>query len=154
MQPTEDHPHVPGPSLWPVGFAVGVVVFMVGLIISWWIAGLGALLALAFAFLWVRDLTKGTALALAPDVEPKRAGGADIPFAPGEPLSEEGPAELADLVNPDLPRSPALALDKALLPAPGQRPAVTVLKNGTASVCGTRSASACSSSSEAGCISG
>ena len=36
---TEDHPHVPGPSLWPVGFAVGVVVLMVGLIISWWIAG-------------------------------------------------------------------------------------------------------------------
>ena len=30
MQPQEDHPHVPGPSLWPVGFAVGVVVLMIG----------------------------------------------------------------------------------------------------------------------------
>jgi Rieske Fe-S protein len=84
LQPPEDHPHVPGPSLWPVGFAVGVVVFMVGLIISWWIAGLGAIVALAFAFLWVRDLTAGTALAVGPDVEPERAADAGIPVAPGE----------------------------------------------------------------------
>ena len=93
MQPPEDHPHVPGPSLWPVGFAVGVVVFMVGLIISWWIAGLGALLALAFAFLWVRDLTAGTSLALAPDVEPERVAGADVPVAPGETAMVLSPSE-------------------------------------------------------------
>ena len=93
MQPTEDHPHVPGPSLWPVGFAVGVVVFMVGLIISWWIAGLGALIALVFAFLWVRDLTAGTALALTPDVEPETAGGADVPVAPGETPMVLSPSE-------------------------------------------------------------
>jgi len=68
LQPQEDHPHVPGPSLWPVGFAVGVVVFMVGLIISWAIAGAGAIVALAFAFLWVRDLTAGTELAHTPEV--------------------------------------------------------------------------------------
>ncbi len=67
-QPHDDHPHVPGPSLWPVGFAVGIVVLLVGLIIDWWVAGLGALVALAFAFLWVRDLTAGTELAHAPDV--------------------------------------------------------------------------------------
>jgi Rieske Fe-S protein len=74
----EEHPHVPGPSLWPVGFAVGIVVLLVGLVISWWIAGLGALVALAFGFLWVRDLTAGTALAHAPEVEPEapRAGAA------------------------------------------------------------------------------
>ncbi|HZP72159.1 MAG TPA: hypothetical protein VFA97_02160, partial [Gaiellaceae bacterium] len=70
-QPHDDHPHVPGPSLWPVGFAVGIVVLLVGLIISWWIAGLGALVALAFAFLWVRDLTAGTELAHAPEVPPE-----------------------------------------------------------------------------------
>jgi Rieske Fe-S protein len=93
LQPPEDHPHVPGPSLWPVGFAVGVVVFMVGLIISWWIAGLGALVALAFAFLWVRDLTAGTALALAPDVEPETAGGAGVPVAPGETPMVLSPSE-------------------------------------------------------------
>ncbi len=73
MQPHDEQPHVPGPSLWPVGFAVGVVVLLVGLIVSWWVAGLGAVIALAFAFLWVRDLTAGTPLAEAPEVEPEGA---------------------------------------------------------------------------------
>ncbi len=93
MHPPEDHPHVPGPSLWPVGFAVGVVVFMVGLIVSWWIAGLGALVALAFAFLWVRDLTTGTALAVAPEVEPETGGGPDSPGLPGETPMVLSPSE-------------------------------------------------------------
>ena len=78
-EPHDEHPHVPGPSLWPVGFAVGVVVLLVGLIISWWIAGIGALVALAFAFLWVRDLTSGTELAQAPDVAPESPTGAEVP---------------------------------------------------------------------------
>jgi Rieske Fe-S protein len=73
-EPHDDHPHVPGPSLWPVGFAVGIVVLLVGLVISWWVAGLGGLIALAFAFLWVRDLTAGTALAHTPDVAPETGG--------------------------------------------------------------------------------
>jgi Rieske Fe-S protein len=75
---------------------VGVVVFMVGLIISWWIAGLGAIVALAFAFLWVRDLTAGTALAVAPEVAPEgaaAAAGADIPVAPGETPMVLSPSE-------------------------------------------------------------
>jgi Rieske Fe-S protein len=75
-EPHDDHPHVPGPSLWPVGFAVGIVVLLVGVIISWWVAGLGGLIALAFAFLWVRDLTAGTALAHAPEVAPETGGAA------------------------------------------------------------------------------
>jgi Rieske Fe-S protein len=94
LQPPEDHPHVPGPSLWPVGFAVGVVVFMVGLIISWSIAGVGAIIALAFAFLWVRDLTTGTPLAHTPEVPPESPTGAAIPAGAGpaampESLTEE-----------------------------------------------------------------
>jgi Rieske Fe-S protein len=93
LQPPEDHPHVPGPSLWPVGFAVGVVVFMVGLIISWWIAGLGALLALAFAFLWVRDLTTGTALTHTPEVPPESPTGANIPASEGEAAMVLSPSE-------------------------------------------------------------
>jgi Rieske Fe-S protein len=81
----DDHPHVPGPSLWPVGFAVGIVVLLVGIIVSWWIAGLGAVIALAFAFLWVRDLTVGTPLAHAPEVPPESASGAAIPAPEGGP---------------------------------------------------------------------
>jgi Rieske Fe-S protein len=84
-QPHDEHPHVPGPSLWPVGFAVGIVVLLIGLIVSWWIAGLGALIALAFAFLWVRDLTVGTPLAHAPDVPPESPTGAPLPAHVGGP---------------------------------------------------------------------
>ena len=73
QQPHDDHPHVPGPSLWPVGFAVGVVVLLIGLIVSPYVAGLGALIALAFGFLWVRDLTAGSELTHAPEVEAERA---------------------------------------------------------------------------------
>jgi Rieske Fe-S protein len=73
-EPHDDYPHVPGPSLWPVGFAVGVVVLLVGLVISWWVAGIGAVVALAFAFLWVRDLTAGSSLAHAPAVAAETGG--------------------------------------------------------------------------------
>ena len=44
---------------------------LVGIVISWWVTAVGALLAIVFAFLWVRDLTKGTELAAAPEVEPE-----------------------------------------------------------------------------------
>ena len=88
MPSHDDHPHVPGPSLWPVGFAVGVTVLLVGLIISWWVTAIGALLAIVFAFLWVRDLTKGTALAEAPDVEAE-APAADEGAAHAPVTSEE-----------------------------------------------------------------
>jgi Rieske Fe-S protein len=82
-QPHDEHPHVPGPSLWPVGFAVGIVVLLIGLIISWWILGVGALIAVAFAFLWVRDLTVGTPLAHAPEVPPESPTGPAIPAHEG-----------------------------------------------------------------------
>jgi menaquinol-cytochrome c reductase iron-sulfur subunit len=92
-EPHDDHPHVPGPSLWPVGFAVGVVVLLVGLVISWWVAGLGALVALAFAFLWVRDLTAGTALAHAPEVAPETGGAPDDEGLPPRAYDDPDPAE-------------------------------------------------------------
>ena len=79
MQPHDEHPHVPGPSIWPVGFAVGIVVLLIGLIVSWVVSGIGALIAIAFGFLWVRDLTAGTQLAHAPEVEPETAAGRELP---------------------------------------------------------------------------
>jgi Rieske Fe-S protein len=72
---------------------VGVVVLMVGLIISWWIAGLGAVIALAFAFLWVRDLTAGTALTVTPEVPPESPTGADIPATNGPAAMPLAPSE-------------------------------------------------------------
>jgi menaquinol-cytochrome c reductase iron-sulfur subunit len=50
-------PHLPPPSLWPIGFAIGVVCILVGLIISWAAVAVGAGLAVIFGFLWVRDVT-------------------------------------------------------------------------------------------------
>jgi Rieske Fe-S protein len=82
-QPHDDHPHVPGPSLWPVGFAVGIVVLLVGIIVSWAIAAIGAVVALAFAFLWVRDLTSGTSLTHAPEVPAESPTGAALPAPEG-----------------------------------------------------------------------
>jgi Rieske Fe-S protein len=93
LQPPEDHPHVPGPSLWPVGFAVGIVVLMVGIVVSWWIAGLGAIVALAFAFLWVRDLTVGTPLTHMPEVPPESPTGADLPASEGDPAMLLSPSD-------------------------------------------------------------
>ena len=62
---------------------MGIVVLLIGLIVSWYIAGLGALVALAFAFLWVRDLTAGTPLAHAEEVPPESPTGAAIPAPEG-----------------------------------------------------------------------
>ena len=56
MEPDTDQPHLPGPSLWPVGFAVGIATLLVGLIVSWTIAAIGAAITVIFAYLWIRDL--------------------------------------------------------------------------------------------------
>jgi Rieske Fe-S protein len=53
----ENKPHLPPPSLWPVGFAIGVVCILVGLIVSWAAVAVGAAITAIFAFLWVRDVT-------------------------------------------------------------------------------------------------
>ena len=48
--------HLPAPSLWPIGFALGVACILVGLVISVPALIVGAIIALVFGFLWVRDL--------------------------------------------------------------------------------------------------
>src|SRR6266540_2445094 len=50
VEPNREHPQLPGPSLWPVGFAIGIACLLVGLIVSWIVAAVGAGLALVFAF--------------------------------------------------------------------------------------------------------
>jgi hypothetical protein len=54
----EEQPHLPAPSLWPIGFAIGVVCILVGLIVSSPAAAVGAGITILFGFLWVRDLTR------------------------------------------------------------------------------------------------
>jgi Rieske Fe-S protein len=87
--------HQPPPSLWPVGFAVGIVCLLVGLVISWWVAAVGAVLAAVFGFLWARDVVgqRPVELPAPPPDEPAtdgravpaQVGGAAMPpTEPGE----------------------------------------------------------------------
>src|SRR6188472_2274852 len=77
LEPSRDHPRVPGPSLWPVGLALGIVVLLVGFGTSPWIISLGAVLVVVFGFLWVGDLARSRGLdtvgtlapAAAPEIE-------------------------------------------------------------------------------------
>lgn len=72
LEASRDHQHAPGPSLWPVGFALGVVVTLVGLVVAPWVIYVGGAISLVFAALWSRDLMRGTGLADTPDLAPER----------------------------------------------------------------------------------
>jgi menaquinol-cytochrome c reductase iron-sulfur subunit len=54
----DDKPHVPAPSLWPIGFAIGIACVLVGLVVSVPALVVGAIVALVFGWLWVRDLVR------------------------------------------------------------------------------------------------
>jgi menaquinol-cytochrome c reductase iron-sulfur subunit len=92
-RPGDDQPQLPSPSLWPVGFAVGIVCLLVGLVVSWPVAAVGAVLALIFGFLWARDVATGRpAVAGPPPGEPVPDGLA-VPADVGEaamPAPEPG----------------------------------------------------------------
>ena len=48
-------PHSPGPSIWPVGFAVGIACVLAGLVVSRPAVIIGAVIAVIFGALWARD---------------------------------------------------------------------------------------------------
>ena len=53
--------HGPAPSLWPLGFAIGLTVALVGLVIgSWTAVAIGAVLMAGFGYVWVRDAMSGS----------------------------------------------------------------------------------------------
>lgn len=52
-------PHEPTPTIWPVGFAVGIACMFLGLILSNIVLAVGAVLTALFGFLWIRDVTSG-----------------------------------------------------------------------------------------------
>lgn len=92
----DDKPHLPPPTLWPVGFAIGIACLLVGVVVSWIVAAIGAAIAIVFAFLWVRDLMSrhDTVLGHEPE-EPARPTetAPPIPANEGEaamPLPEPG----------------------------------------------------------------
>jgi Rieske Fe-S protein len=96
-----DGPHLPPPTLWPIGFAIGIAVVLVGLIVNpLWIASIGGAIVLVFGFLWARDATselRGRPIVVEPERRelreagtgqvgpPATAGGDAMPHpAPGE----------------------------------------------------------------------
>ncbi len=66
----DQKPHVPPPSLWPIGFAIGIACILTGLVVSWPAVAVGVVLVVVFGFLWIRDVT-GSVREPAPPVEPE-----------------------------------------------------------------------------------
>ena len=106
----DSNPHSPPPSLWPVGFAVGIACILVGLIISLWVVVAGAVIAAVFGLLWARDATREYREPVHIEPETTRAGVAPAP--PAEPVpAHEGEAALP-VIQPGerYPRSTFLEL--------------------------------------------
>jgi Rieske Fe-S protein len=90
----DSKPHAPPPSLWPVGFAIGIAVLLTGVVVGWLVAAIGAALTVVFGFLWARDIMGGGAPA-------ERTAGPPPPVSarPGTaeghalPLADEGEIE-------------------------------------------------------------
>lgn len=63
--------HLPSPTLWPLGFAIGIVVVLVGLVIDpTVVSSIGGVIAIVFAILWIRDASadlRGSSVAVEPE---------------------------------------------------------------------------------------
>lgn len=59
-------------SLWPIGVAVGVAFALVGLLVSWWIVAVGAVITLLFGVAWIYDVMRERRPPVAPG--PQAAG--------------------------------------------------------------------------------
>lgn len=76
--------HLPAPSIAPFGFAAGVAVLLIGLVINWWLVAAGAAIAIVFGLLWVHDATAAYREApVAP--APAKGAGAELAGGAGSP---------------------------------------------------------------------
>jgi Rieske Fe-S protein len=85
----DPQPHAPPPSLWPVGFAVGIAILLTGVVVGWFVAGIGAAIALIFGALWAKDVMSPRAREAEPPppvgARPATAGaGPALPLASDE----------------------------------------------------------------------
>ncbi|HXV02381.1 MAG TPA: hypothetical protein VFP24_02300 [Gaiellaceae bacterium] len=55
----DNGPHTPAPSIWPVGFAVGIACILAGLVVSRVAVIVGVVIAVVFGVLWARDSMRG-----------------------------------------------------------------------------------------------
>jgi Rieske Fe-S protein len=102
----DDEPHLPPPTLWPLGFAIGVAVILAGLIVDPKIvSSIGGAIAIVFGFLWARDSTaelRGHRIVVEPERrETVEAGIGEI----GPPATAGGPAMPPPAPGERFPRS-------------------------------------------------
>ena len=88
MEPNRDQHRLPGASLWPIGFALGVACVLVGIVVSWIVAVVGAAIAVFCATLWIHDASRD--YSTPQSVEPETRAGATDGDAPA--ADELGPA--------------------------------------------------------------
>ena len=91
---------LPSPTIWPFAFAAGIALLLIGLVVNWILAAIGAAIALVFGFLWIREATREVRR---PIVEPE----------PAPPVSELAAEEEEDVVSGARALS-ALGLPRAL----------------------------------------
>ena len=92
--------HLPAPSILPFAFAGGIALILIGLIINWWLAVAGGVLALLFGFAWIREVTRDVRAAPEPE-----------PVVVEEPVSELAVEEEEGSEEPErYPRSVFLEL--------------------------------------------
>ena len=101
-----DGPHSPGPSLYPIGFAVGIACILVGLIISpKVVVPIGVVIAVVSGFFWARSATKEFRGESVGAIEPESGGPRESAAAPAGP-ADRGEAAMAEPETGDLfPRS-------------------------------------------------
>ena len=95
MNPEEmpEQDHLPKPTVWPIGFAIGIAVVLVGLIVNpLWIATIGGAIAIVFGLLWAREATselRGHTVAVEPERREAAAAPAGAPATVGAPAASE-----------------------------------------------------------------
>jgi menaquinol-cytochrome c reductase iron-sulfur subunit len=85
----DEQPKLPPPSLWPVGFAIGVVCLLVGLIVSWVAVAIGGGLIAIFGFLWAREVVSGHQTIPGPPPPEPAPQAAPVPAHVGEAAMPE-----------------------------------------------------------------
>ena len=64
-------PQHPSPTIWPFAFAGGIALLLVGIVVSFPVAIIGAVIAVIFGFLWIREATREVRVApREPEPEP------------------------------------------------------------------------------------
>jgi menaquinol-cytochrome c reductase iron-sulfur subunit len=75
VEPNRDQQPSSGPSLWPIGFALGVACVLVGLIVGWPVVAVGGAIAIIAGALWVRDASSSNTVPI--EVEPETRAARD-----------------------------------------------------------------------------